>query len=131
MPALSFSPVPTWVESQLCFVKYAWLPFWPRYFSLLLNLFTFHKKEKKKISTFTFAWFIQVGADVPAESFQLSPIDQVFVRMGAKDHIMAGQSTFLTELTETASMLVRLVAVPYREHSTHMVDDSYRLMRCP
>lgn len=47
----------------------------------------------------------QVGADVPAESFQLSPIDQIFVRMGAKDHIMAGQSTFLTELTETASML--------------------------
>jgi DNA mismatch repair protein MSH6 len=26
--------------------------------------------------------------------------------MGAKDHIMAGQSTFLTELSETALMLV-------------------------
>ncbi|KAJ4956317.1 hypothetical protein NE237_013100 [Protea cynaroides] len=47
----------------------------------------------------------QLGADVPAESFQLSPVDQIFVRMGAKDHIMAGQSTFLTELSETASML--------------------------
>ncbi|KAM7277513.1 hypothetical protein ACFE04_019379 [Oxalis oulophora] len=47
----------------------------------------------------------QVGADVPAESFELSPIDQIFVRMGAKDHIMTGQSTFLTELSETASML--------------------------
>ncbi|XP_030532528.2 DNA mismatch repair protein MSH6 [Rhodamnia argentea] len=47
----------------------------------------------------------QIGADVPAESFQLSPVDRIFVRMGAKDHIMAGQSTFLTELSETASML--------------------------
>ncbi|GMH02314.1 hypothetical protein Nepgr_004153 [Nepenthes gracilis] len=47
----------------------------------------------------------QVGADVPAEHFELSLIDRIFVRMGAKDHIMAGQSTFLTELSETASML--------------------------
>uniref|UniRef100_A0A2P2JZX2 DNA mismatch repair protein n=3 Tax=Rhizophora mucronata TaxID=61149 RepID=A0A2P2JZX2_RHIMU len=47
----------------------------------------------------------QVGAAVPAESFELSPVDQIFIRMGAKDHIMAGQSTFLTELSETASML--------------------------
>lgn len=50
--------------------------------------------------------FLQVGADVPAESFELSPVDRIFVRMGAKDHIMAGQSTFLTELSETALMLV-------------------------
>ncbi|XP_057782207.1 DNA mismatch repair protein MSH6 [Salvia miltiorrhiza] len=47
----------------------------------------------------------QMGADVPAESFALNPFDRIFVRMGAKDHIMAGQSTFLTELLETAAML--------------------------
>lgn len=47
----------------------------------------------------------QIGADVPAESFVLSPVDRIFVRMGARDHIMAGQSTFLTELSETAAML--------------------------
>ncbi|KAL5060662.1 hypothetical protein RYX36_032266 [Vicia faba] len=47
----------------------------------------------------------QVGADVPAESFELSPVDRIFVRMGARDNIMAGQSTFLTELSETATML--------------------------
>ncbi|XP_020276973.1 DNA mismatch repair protein MSH6-like isoform X2 [Asparagus officinalis] len=47
----------------------------------------------------------QLGADVPAESFELTPVDRIFVRMGARDHIMAGQSTFLTELSETASML--------------------------
>lgn len=48
----------------------------------------------------------QVGADVPAESLELSPVDRIFVRMGAKDHIMGGQSTFLTELSETALMLL-------------------------
>lgn len=53
----------------------------------------------------------QLGADVPAESFKLSPVDQIFVRMGARDHIMAGQSTFLTELSETALMLVRFTLV--------------------
>ncbi|XP_018475958.1 DNA mismatch repair protein MSH6 [Raphanus sativus] len=47
----------------------------------------------------------QIGADVPAETFELSPVDRIFVRMGAKDHIMAAQSTFLTELSETAVML--------------------------
>ncbi|KAJ4838664.1 DNA mismatch repair protein msh6 [Turnera subulata] len=47
----------------------------------------------------------QVGADVPADSFVLSPVDQIFVRMGAKDHIVAGQSTFFTEVSETALML--------------------------
>lgn len=51
----------------------------------------------------------QLGADVPAESFKLSPVDRIFVRMGARDHIMAGQSTFLMELSETASMLVRFI----------------------
>jgi hypothetical protein len=37
-------------------------------------------------------------------------VDRIFVRMGAKDHIMAGQSTFLTELSETALMLVRFLS---------------------
>ncbi|KAL8149108.1 hypothetical protein AgCh_006203 [Apium graveolens] len=48
----------------------------------------------------------QVGAYVPAENFEMSPVDCIFVRMGAKDHIMAGRSTFLTELVETSSMLL-------------------------
>ena len=47
----------------------------------------------------------QVGAWLPAESVTMSPVDAVFVRMGAKDHIMMGQSTFLVELSETATML--------------------------
>jgi len=47
----------------------------------------------------------QIGADVPAENLELSLVDRIFVRMGARDHIMAGQSTFLVELEETASVL--------------------------
>jgi len=47
----------------------------------------------------------QIGADVPAENLELSLVDRIFVRMGARDHIMAGQSTFLLELMETASVL--------------------------
>uniref|UniRef100_K3ZQ28 DNA mismatch repair protein n=1 Tax=Setaria italica TaxID=4555 RepID=K3ZQ28_SETIT len=47
----------------------------------------------------------QIGADVPAENLELSLVDRIFVRMGARDHIMSGQSTFLVELMETASVL--------------------------
>ncbi|BBN02356.1 DNA mismatch repair protein MSH6 [Marchantia polymorpha subsp. ruderalis] len=47
----------------------------------------------------------QIGANVPAEQFEMSPVDKLFVRMGARDHIMAGQSTFLVEMSETAAML--------------------------
>lgn len=50
----------------------------------------------------------QVGAWLPAESVVLSPADAIFVRMGAKDHILMGQSTFFVELSETASMLSRV-----------------------
>ncbi|CAD7704171.1 unnamed protein product [Ostreobium quekettii] len=47
----------------------------------------------------------QVGTLVPAESLELSPVDSIFVRMGARDHILSGQSTFFVELSETATML--------------------------
>jgi len=47
----------------------------------------------------------QVGAYVPAESLELTPVDKIFVRMGAKDRIVCGQSTFFVELHETATML--------------------------
>ncbi|XP_028676496.1 DNA mismatch repair protein Msh6 [Erpetoichthys calabaricus] len=47
----------------------------------------------------------QLGCYVPAESFRLSPVDRVFTRLGASDRIMAGESTFFVELSETASIL--------------------------
>ncbi|MBN3270812.1 MSH6 protein, partial [Polyodon spathula] len=47
----------------------------------------------------------QLGCYVPAESFRLTPVDRVFTRLGASDRIMAGESTFFVELSETASIL--------------------------
>lgn len=50
---------------------------------------------------------MQVGAFVPAESLELTPVDAIYVRMGARDRIMLGQSTFLVELSETSAALHR------------------------
>lgn len=46
----------------------------------------------------------QVGAPVPATSARISLIDRIFTRLGAQDDILAGQSTFLVELSETSGM---------------------------
>jgi len=47
----------------------------------------------------------QLGAYVPAESFEYTPVDRIFTRIGANDNIMAGRSTFMVELKETATIL--------------------------
>ncbi|XP_035028206.2 DNA mismatch repair protein Msh6 isoform X2 [Hippoglossus stenolepis] len=47
----------------------------------------------------------QLGCYVPAESLRFTPVDRVFTRLGASDNIMAGESTFFVELSETASIL--------------------------
>jgi DNA mismatch repair protein MSH6 len=44
---------------------------------------------------------------VPAHSLELTPMDGCFVRMGARDAILSGQSTFYIEMAETAAMLSR------------------------
>jgi DNA mismatch repair protein MSH6 len=54
----------------------------------------------------------QVGAWLPAEEAELTPADAVFVRMGARDRIMLGQSTFFVELSETAAALNRRAPQP-------------------
>ena len=54
----------------------------------------------------------QVGGWVPAESLRLTAADAVFVRMGARDHIMAGESTFYVELMETSAMLQARCCLP-------------------
>ena len=51
-----------------------------------------------------------VGADVPAKSFSMSATDAVYVRMGARDDVAGGKSTFMVELSETAAMLRRCTA---------------------
>nr|KYP49318.1 DNA mismatch repair protein Msh6-2 [Cajanus cajan] len=47
----------------------------------------------------------QLGCYVPCESCVLSVVDIIFTRLGAKDRIMTGESTFFIECTETASVL--------------------------
>ncbi len=47
----------------------------------------------------------QIGAFVPAREARLGVVDRVFTRVGAQDHLARGQSTFLVEMVETASIL--------------------------
>ncbi|QDZ20730.1 DNA mismatch repair protein MSH6 [Chloropicon primus] len=60
----------------------------------------------------------QIGAHVPAESCTLTPMDAIFVRMGARDSIFTGQSTWNVELSECNSMLQQ--ATP---HSLVVLDE--------
>lgn len=50
----------------------------------------------------------QMGSFVPAESAKLGLIDKVFTRVGASDNISSGESTFMVEMNETASILNNL-----------------------
>jgi DNA mismatch repair protein MutS len=47
----------------------------------------------------------QMGAFVPARSARLGIVDRVFTRIGASDDLASGQSTFMVEMTEVASIL--------------------------
>jgi DNA mismatch repair protein MutS len=50
----------------------------------------------------------QMGSFVPAKSARLSLVDKVFTRVGASDNISSGESTFMVEMNETASILNNL-----------------------
>ena len=47
----------------------------------------------------------QMGSFVPAQKLELGLVDKVFTRVGASDNISRGESTFMVEMTETASIL--------------------------
>uniref|UniRef100_A0A0D9UXJ9 DNA mismatch repair proteins mutS family domain-containing protein n=1 Tax=Leersia perrieri TaxID=77586 RepID=A0A0D9UXJ9_9ORYZ len=47
----------------------------------------------------------QLGCYVPCQTCELTLADAIFTRIGAMDRIMSGESTFLVECTETASIL--------------------------
>lgn len=47
----------------------------------------------------------QMGCFVPAEKVRMGIIDKVFTRVGASDNISMGESTFMVEMNETASIL--------------------------
>jgi DNA mismatch repair protein MutS len=50
----------------------------------------------------------QMGSFVPAESAVIGIIDKVFTRVGASDNLSKGESTFMVEMIETASILNNL-----------------------
>lgn len=50
----------------------------------------------------------QVGSFVPATSARIGIVDRVFTRVGASDNLSTGESTFMVEMNETASILNNL-----------------------
>ncbi|OYT16261.1 MAG: DNA mismatch repair protein MutS [Bacteroidetes bacterium 4572_77] len=47
----------------------------------------------------------QIGSYVPADSAKIGLVDKIFTRVGASDNISSGESTFMVEMNETASIL--------------------------
>ena len=47
----------------------------------------------------------QIGSFVPAEQARIGLVDKIFTRVGASDNISLGESTFMVEMTEAASIL--------------------------
>lgn len=60
----------------------------------------------------------QIGSFVPAKKAVLPIIDKLFSRVGARDDILAGQSTFMVEMSETANILNNAT-----EHSFIILDE--------
>ena len=50
----------------------------------------------------------QMGSFVPADQVRMGVVDKIFTRVGASDNISMGESTFMVEMNETASILNNL-----------------------
>jgi DNA mismatch repair protein MutS len=46
-----------------------------------------------------------IGSFVPATKLRIGPVDRIFTRIGASDDLAGGRSTFMVEMTETATIL--------------------------
>ena len=51
------------------------------------------------------ALMAQMGSFVPADQLRMGVVDKVFTRVGASDNISTGESTFMIEMNETASIM--------------------------
>ncbi len=59
-----------------------------------------------------------IGSYVPADALTIGPIDRIFTRIGASDDLAGGRSTFMVEMTETATILHNAT-----EHSLVLMDE--------
>lgn len=66
-----------------------------------------------------FVLMTQIGSYVPAESATLPLFDAIYCRMGASDNVLAGRSTFLTEIEETS----RILSSPSLSRSFVLMDE--------
>lgn len=60
----------------------------------------------------------QIGCFVPADSATIGVVDKIFTRVGASDNISMGESTFMVEMNEAASIINNL-----SEHSLVLFDE--------
>lgn len=77
------------------------VPFFGRKYSILAG----QDNPPRRNHSINSPWNAQVGCFVPADEAHLTPLDRIFTRVGASDRILAGQSTFFVELSETANIL--------------------------
>ena len=59
-----------------------------------------------------------IGSFVPADRLKIGPIDRIYTRIGASDDLAGGRSTFMVEMTETATILNNAT-----EHSLVLMDE--------